>query len=285
MPDSAPVRAVDAAGSAADRYADAVRARRAELRTARDALAGGHRAELRTALALARLGAAEQLAVATAHLQGEARSYLDRCGRRDRRRFPGLLLHAVDGLRDRAGERHEAAVGAAARRIAAHRGLRIEPGSPAGAARQSSFRAPSPDPAVSRWTALAGGWRMALLPAAALPFVGLPVATAPALLGATGLGVAAAVVVGGHYTAAADRVRLRRWSDDVLAAVRADVDAALARLLIRVEQAAGAELDAAVARRRVEVDAELAVLLPAARRTTGAADDEPAPGRGRRNDG
>ena len=38
-----------------DRYADAVRARRAELRAERELLGGGHRGELRTALALSRV--------------------------------------------------------------------------------------------------------------------------------------------------------------------------------------------------------------------------------------
>jgi hypothetical protein len=245
-----------------DRYAEAVRARRAELRDLRDGLTGGHRAELRSALAVARLTLAEELATEVRRLGRQARAYLQRCGRRDRARFPGLLLAAADELRTWAAQRREQAVGAAVRQVAARRDVRLGRPWPAPGEHTAPPRLPTPDPGGPSWLPIAGGWRAALLPAASLPLVGLPVAT-PAVVAATAaVGIGAAVLVGGHQSSSTDRLRLRRWCDDVLVSVRADGDAALARLLIRAEQAA-AELDAAVATRRREIEAELARLAPA----------------------
>jgi len=59
---------------------------------------------------------------------------------------------------------------------------------------------------------------------------------------------------------AADRVRLRRWADEVVATVRAALDTELARRAIEVERVAAAELDDLVARRLTRVDAELRAL-------------------------
>ncbi|MGQ0573752.1 MAG: hypothetical protein ACT4RN_06040 [Pseudonocardia sp.] len=241
-----------------DRYADAVCARRAELRAARDVLAG-LRAELRTALALARLGTTDELAAALDRLGREAGAHLDRGGHRERVRFPSMLLGAVEDLRGWAAERRHAAVGSAVARVAARRGIAVTPVRPAVSA---PFAAPDAAARPPAWTGIAGGWRTALLPAAALPLLGLPVVTPNAVLGATCLGTAAAVLVAGRHHAAADRVRLRRWCEAVLAAVRTDADALLARSLLRAEQAGGAELDARVGRRRIAIEAELARLTP-----------------------
>lgn len=245
-----------------DRYADAVRARRAELRAARDDLSGGHRAELRSALALARLAAEEELSTAVRSLAGQVRDHLEAAGRRDRARFGVALLGAVEELRRWAADRRNAHVRSAARRVASRRGVRVDRAWPPAPEPPGPFRAPRPEPAAPRWAPIAGGWRTALLPAASLPLVGLPVASPPAVLATAAVGVAVAVTVGGHQVASADRLRLRRWSEDVLAAVRTDGDAALARLLIHIEQATG-ELDAAVTLRRAQVEAELASLAPA----------------------
>lgn len=241
-----------------DRYADAVRARRAELRAELRALVG-YRAELRTALALARLAVTEEFATELGRLAGQARVHLGRCGSRDRARFPTVLLSAVDDLRRWAGTHRDATVRSAARRVAARRGLDVEipRGGPPGPLRPSP-----PEPARPAWVGAVSGWRAVLIPAALLPLLGPPVTTPSAVAGATGLGVAVAVLAGGRQLAASDRLRLRRWSEGVLVAARADADAALARLLLGIEQGAGAALDAAVACRRAEVEAELARLVP-----------------------
>ncbi|MGE3286445.1 MAG: hypothetical protein AB7J32_10125 [Pseudonocardia sp.] len=248
-----------------DRYADAVRARRAELRAARDGLAGVHR-DLRSALTIARLSASTELADATGRLATEARAFLKVAERRERARFPAVLLDGVDQLRAWAAPRREAAVRAAARRVAARRGVLVDAAWPALADDPPRpLPAVGGDPGRSPWSSIAGGWRAALLPAATLPLTGLSVASPGAVVATTALGLGVAVLVGGHQAATAERVGLRRWSDEVLLAVRADGDAALARMVLRVEQA-GSTLEAAVAARRADVEAELAELAPGAGR-------------------
>ncbi|MGD9525294.1 hypothetical protein [Pseudonocardia sp.] len=248
-----------------DRYADAVRARRAELRAARDRLAGVHR-DLRSALTIARLGASAEFADATGRLAAEARAFLKAAERRERARFPAVLLDAAERLRAWAAPRRAGTVRAAARRVATRRGI------PVGAAwpvladdPPRPLPAPATEPGGSPWSSIAGGWRAALLPAATLPLTGLSVASPGAVVATSALGLGAAVLVGGHQSATAERARLRRWSDEVLLAVRADGDAALARMVLRIEQAAG-ELDAAIAAARAGIDAELAELAPGAGR-------------------
>lgn len=251
-----------------DRYADAVRARRAELRAARDALPG-HRAELHTALALARLAATEELAAELARFGVQARAYLDRSGRRERDRFPTLVLDAAGDLRRWAAAHRDVTVRSAARRVAFRRGLAVEvpAADPPGA-----WRPPAPEPARPPWSLLASGCRTALLPAAGLPLLGLPVTSPSAVAGATGLGVAAVLLAAAHHVAAADRLRLRRWCDGMVAALRADSDTALARLLLATEQAAGAAIEVAAIRRRAEVDGELARLAPRSGPAEGSSD-------------
>lgn len=253
-----------------DRYAEAVLARRAELRVVRSELTGGHRGALRSTLALARLGVAAEFGAELTRLAGQARTYLDGAAAPDRARFPILMLDAVEHLQRWASARRTATVCAAAGRVAARCGVQIEPG----CRPNDEPHRPPPPPRPGRWwwPGVVGGWRAALLPAAALPVLGLPmVAGSTPVLLAIGLGIVTAALVGGHYAATADRARLRAWCDELLAAVRVHSEAALARLLIQVEQAAGAQLDAAVARRRAEVDAELGALSP--ERSRGVAAD------------
>ena len=134
---------------------------------------------------------------------------------------------------------------------------------------------PGPEPPQRALGALLAGatggtWRLALLPVAVLPAVGLPAVGGRAVL-APALGIALALLVATTRAqrVAADRARLRRWVDEVTAAVRAALGTELARRLIDVERVAGAELDELVARRLALVEAELRALAPAEQRGTG----------------
>lgn len=246
-----------------DRYADAVRARRAELRAARTDLTGNHRAELRAALVAVRLAAQAELADALAALAAQTHAHLRGCDRRGRAAFPPLLVGAATALREHAAGRRTAAVRVAARRVAARRGITLDAAwPPLAEIGARPLRLPDAEPGASPWTWISGGWRAALLPAASLPLVGLSVASPAAVVATAAVGTGAAVLVGGHQAASGERSRLQRWAEEVLRAVRADGDAALARALLRVE-GAGAVLDGAVAARRAEVDAALAELAPA----------------------
>jgi hypothetical protein len=256
-----------------DRYVQAVRARRAELRTLQARLSGGHRAELRSCLALIKLAASADLAAALAGLGREIRGHVDRADRPGRERLPAAVLAAVDDLQSWARRRWVAAARPAVRRVATERSLPIGPSWPAVPAVRppdAALRPPPPEPPPRPARAVlagaadgAGAWRLALLPAAGLPVVGLPAAAGPATLPlAVGIGVAAVLGAGWTRAAVADRARLRRWADEVLSAARAAGEAELGRLLIELERAAGADLDAAVARRRADIDAELAALVP-----------------------
>ena len=266
-----------------DRYADAVRARRAELADARALLAGSHRAELRSELALSRLVAADALAGALAHLARESRDHIGHADRAVRLRFPVLLAAAPDLVAAAVHQRWSAELAPGLRRIATVRSLGVGPGWP---------RLPPPrlpvlpaPPAVERVRAarslLTGAveglalWRLVLLPLAALLMVtpglelgaptdlGLGVPAWPALLPlAAGVGVAGAVVVVRSRRVALERVGLRRCAEETLAAVRVAVEADLGRRVLEVERWAGAELDAAVSRRRRALDAELSALAP-----------------------
>ena len=71
---------------------------------------------------------------------------------------------------------------------------------------------------------------------------------------------------------AAERLRWRRYADDVLAAARLRWEADLGRRLIEVEVAVAGGLDAAVRQRRAEIEDELARLAPAAGAPAGAPD-------------
>ena len=184
-----------------DRYADAVRARRAELRALRELLAGGHRAELRTELATVKVAVAAQLGAALIAVAREFRGQVERADRRTRAVLPELLLAEVENALAR--ERHAglAAAAAAVRRTAGARSVPFDPMWPAPGRGSPRRRLPEPPPlepppgaARALLTGVAGSWRLALVPLAALPVVGI---AGPALLPlAVGTGVAAVLAAG-----------------------------------------------------------------------------------------
>jgi hypothetical protein len=257
-----------------DRYADAVRARRAELRSVRTLLLGGHRVELRHCVTASRLAASAELADALAGLGRELRHHAARAGRAGRAALPATAGSAVDRLVGHVVARWAVVLVTGLRRVAAPRcppGLTPWPVDTdpvvALVVRRPSVALPGPDPPAGSMRALllvtGGTWRLALLPAAVLPAVGLPALGGLAVLPpALGLGLALLVVGVRAHRVAADRVRLRRWADESVATVRVALDAELARRAVEVERVAGAELDELVARRLAWVDAELRALAP-----------------------
>jgi hypothetical protein len=257
-----------------DRYADAVRARRAELREARGLLLGGHRVELRHCVTASRLAASAELGEALAGLARELRHHVARADRAGRAALPAQARAAVGRLVDRVVVGWGVALLARLRCVGASRCPPGTPLWPAGAAdpvvelvlRRPTVALPGPDPPVGAARSLlvgvtGGTWRLALLPVAALPAVGLPAFGGFTVLPpALGIGTALLVAAARAHRVAADRVRLRRWADEVVAAVRAALDTEMARRAIEVERVAAAELDALVARRLEGVDAELRAL-------------------------
>lgn len=252
-----------------DRYADAVRARRAELRGARALLLGGHRAELRSGLAAGRLAASAELATALAAFDRELRHHADHADGAGRAALPERAAEAVDRMAARVGERWAAVVLPVVRRVATVRRLAVpwtlDPVATV-LARPPVVPLPPPDPPPGVVRGLLAGategtWRLALLPAAVLPAVGLPaLGGRSAVPFAAGLGLALLVLAARARRCAADQARLRRWGADAVAAVRGALETELARRLLEVERLAAAELDDAVARRRIVVDGELRAL-------------------------
>ena len=269
-----------------DRYADAVRARRRELREASTLLLTGPR-ELRHGLAVARLAASAELTRALAGLERELRDHVERGGgtARDRRALPALAARGVEELAGHLARRWTALVLPGVRRVFVVRGLPPPvawtplldgpPGRPdplaAVLARPPALGLPHPEPpppalrAVLTGAAAGGAWRLALLPAAALSAAGLPALDGRVRPAAVGIGLALLAVAARAHRAGAERVRLRSWSLAVVATVRQAGEAEIARRLLEVERLAGAALDTAVARRRAEIDAELRALAPAGR--------------------
>jgi len=248
-----------------DRYADAVRARRAELRELRARLAGGHRGELRSCLALSRLAATADAAAALAALRREAAGHVGRGDRWVRDRLPAQLGEAVDAIATAVAAHWARELRPPLRRIATERGLVVEPGWPRlPAARPVRVPPPAPAPAPSLLTGVVEGaalWRLVLVPLAALPLVGLPALGGPALAPlAVATGVAAVVAAAAARRTAVHRVRLQRTVEQVLGAAAVAIDGDLDRRLVELERTADAVLDAAVLRRRAEVDRELALL-------------------------
>ena len=251
-----------------DRYADAVLARRRELRELRERLAGGHRGELRSCLALSRLAAAGDAAGSLAALRREAAEHARHGDRAARVRLPGRVTAAVAGVAAATATRWAAELAPALRRIATERGLVMEPGWPRlPAAREPG--PPPPEPVAPGPTLLAGViegaalGRLALLPLAVLPLVGLPVLGGPALAPlAVGVGLTVLVVAARARRIAAERDRLHRRVEQIVGAVAAAIEADLDRRLVELEPGASAALDAAVLRRRAAVDRELAALAP-----------------------
>jgi hypothetical protein len=261
-----------------DRYADAVRARRAELRGVRALLLGGHRVEMRHCLTASQLVAVAELAAALSVLGRELRHHAARADRAGRAALPSLAEVAVGHLVDRVVMRWAAVVLPGLRRVASPLAPDAVPDlRPVVTVltRRPSITVPGPEPPQRALGALLAGatggtWRLALLPVAVLPAVGLPAVGGRAVL-APALGIALALLVATTRAqrVAADRVRLRRWVDEVTAAVRAALGTELARRLIDVERVAGAELDVLVARRLALVEAELRALAPAEQKGTG----------------
>jgi hypothetical protein len=255
-----------AATAGPDRYGDAVRARRRELRERRALLAPGHRAALRDALLLARSGARTAAAAELAALRREADAHL--AGPRPRA-LVALLPVAAAAVADRAQGSWAHGARAAVRRTAADRGLRLPARWPAVPPLPAARPAPpAPDrPGPVAVLADAGVWRTAALPlvvASLAVAVGATAAGPALLLPAAGAGAGVLVVAVRHRRAATDRARLRRWCGELLDAVAADLDAGLAHAATALAAGAGADLDAAVGRHRAALDAELVLL------TTGA---------------
>jgi hypothetical protein len=249
-----------------DRYADAVLARRRELRELRERLAGGHRGELRSCLALSRIDATGEAAEMLAALRREAAEHVRRGDRQVRDRLPEHVIAAVAAIATAVAARWAAALGPPLRRIATERGLALAPGWP----RLPAPRAPGPPPpeppgpGASLLTGVMEGaalGRLALLPIAALPLAGLPALGGPALAPlALGACLAAVVVTARARRVATARARLDRWVEQAVAAAATAIEADLDRRLVELERGAAAALDAAVLRRRAAVDRELALL-------------------------
>jgi hypothetical protein len=266
-PDSAAPDSAAPCSAAPDRYADAVRARRAELRNRLARLAGGHRSELRTAIALSRVSATADAGAVLAGIARDARALLESADRAARLLLPAALGAA---LADAVAGLHAGwvlAVGPPLRRIATERALPMEPGWPRPPAPRPLPALPPPAPVGAVRSLLAGAvqgaalWRLLVVPLAVLPLWGLPVLGGPRFAPlAAGTGLVAVVVAARARRAAAERAGLRRHVDDVLASARAALDADLGRRLLELEHTAGTALDAAVARRRADVEAELSQL-------------------------
>ncbi|MCW0212676.1 MAG: hypothetical protein OJJ54_04905 [Pseudonocardia sp.] len=264
-----------------DRHATAVLTRQGELRAERAALGGGHRAEIRSVLALARLDLAGAQRAELAGLRADAAHRIARTGGRGRALLPQLLSAALAESAARLESRVEARALPPLRALAGGLGLDpgvvdpgvVDPGAP-GAAPPVGL---PPPPAPAGWSQLllragSGAWRPLL--AAAVPLVGLPVlplaggyALVPLLLGLSVAAVAGTIVA---QRAAMDRARWGVWVAEALAGFGAGYDTAVGRRLIEVERHVGAALDAAVTARRVAVDAELRALEPAVRESSGA---------------
>ena len=180
-----------------DRYADAVRARRAELRAELASLAGTHRAELRAELGLARIVATDGAAAAFADLSRDVAAHTGHPERAVGRALPACLPAALDGLATRVHTATLAQLAPALRRIATVRRLDLGPAWPTLPPPRLPLLAGKPADRV-RAPRLAGAaeglavWRVAFVVLAAMPLVGLPVWGGPALAPvAVGLGAAA----------------------------------------------------------------------------------------------
>ncbi len=252
-----------------DRYADAVRARRAELRAQLRRLGGSHRHELRGALALSHVVTAAETAAALAALGREIGQHIDHADSTARQRVPATFAAALDDCARSMSGGWAVALRPALRRIASERSLHVDPDWPRlPAPRPLSL--PAPPPPVRTLAAVGTGLahgaalgRLLLVPLVVLPLCGLPLVGGPALVPlAVGAAITATALATRSRRAAADRSRLRRHVEAVLAAAGTALDADLGRRLIELEHSAGATLDAAVSRRRAELEAELVELAP-----------------------
>ena len=252
-----------------DRYAEAVRARRAELHALRDQLTGGHRTELRSTLALTRVTASAEISAVLAALAGQVAAHLAGADRAARRSFPDRLGLALDDLAARLPTHWSAALRPALLRIGTARGLPMPAGwpvLPVDAGRRAVTK-PILEPAGrlrSVSASLTHGivpWRLSLI---IVPLWGMPALGGRALAPFAAGAVLVAVVAAAHARlVAAERARLRRFADTVLAAAGVALAAELGRRLSQLEASAARALDAAAHRRQDEVTAELARLARA----------------------
>ena len=249
-----------------DRYADAVRARRAELRAELAPLAGTHRAEVRAELGLARIVATDGAAAAFADLAREVAAHTGHPERAVGRALPACLPAALDGLATRVHTATLAQLAPALRRIATVRRLELGPAWPTLPSPRLPLLAGGPAAPV-RAPRLAGAaeglavWRVAFVVLAAMPLVGLPVWGGPALAPvAVGLGAAAVAIAVIARRGHAEQALLRRQVDAVLGQARVTLRVDVERMLLELERSAAAELDAAVQCRRAVVEAELLAL-------------------------
>ncbi|RZT89184.1 hypothetical protein EV383_6143 [Pseudonocardia sediminis] len=266
--------------AAPDLVREAASARLRELVATRRGLAGGHHADLRAALGLARLTCSAGLA---ADLDDLTRRADDRACTRasDRAEASPWLDAELDEVRRRAAERVDATVGPAVRRVAA----RVCPG--ATPMPLPGADASGPDPGARRLDTvtptLAEAWpahgrRDAVQEPGSGPWsdprlltglAGLPVLAAGGLGWSTALTVAGVLLLLGTLasTRSASTARARRRAETARAVAAAGVEAEreLARRLIEVERGVGAALDRAVADRRALLDAEIAEVRGALR--------------------
>lgn len=253
-----------------DRYADAVRARRAELREAADLLGGTHRAELRSELALARISESDALGTALGRAVREVRAYTDGADRARRAALPALLGPALDALADGVHADRAPPLRAALRRIATARSLAMEHDWPVLPQPRRPVVGPiTPTPVRPARSLLTGAlhgvalWRLALLPLVVLPLLGLPVVSGPALIPlAVGAGAVGLVAAVRSRRVVLERAALRSCAEEVFAAARTALDADLGRRMLELERMLGADLDRAVARRRAVLAPESRALAP-----------------------
>ena len=251
-----------------DRYADAVRRRRAELHAQQELLAPGHRADVRTACALTRITVASEVAATVAELAREVTDHVERGSRRDRSRLPGHVAVATAAAQADVVRRTRLVLVPALRRIATVRGIDPAAVADVGASGPPPVPVlPRPAAAPGRWQSAASagaGWRLGLVPVVGIPAVGLPAVAGPAAI-APAAGFALLGLGWGAATRfdAADRARWRQSTAAATAAARAALDAALLATLLAAERQACAALDAAVRARRTVVVAELSALAPA----------------------
>lgn len=261
-----------------DRYADAVRARREELRVERALLDGSHRTELRNELALSRIAAAESATAALADLAREARIRIDagageigagevEAGEVGVGEVPAQVAGALVAVAERVHSGLAVELAPAVRRIATRRGVPVPAGWPPLPAPR--FIAPEQrvEPIRRGRSLIAGAaegvavWRLLLLPLAVLPLLGLPalggLRFAPL---AAGLALAAIALTIRSGRAALRRAALRRCVEEMITSARSTIDADLGRMLLEIDRAIGVDLDTAVHRRRAAVDAQLRAL-------------------------
>jgi hypothetical protein len=220
----------------------AMRRRRDELAARRDAL----RAEsgrVPVELARLRLDVSNEVAGALRRLRDDASAYLDTADRAARRAFPELFVAATTELAVR--------VSARLKELGLAGTDRAGPALRAGPGVSRRRRRISVEDRLTVLVGASGGIGLGRLLLALVPANGA--AGVGAVSVAVGLGVGVACWVAGIRRAAAERARLRRWVSQVLADLRAGLDANLSERLLDAERG----LNRALAGRVGELNAEL----------------------------